>query len=239
LVLGLDGCCVDAAPVEFFAGLVYHGGTPNSSGAANMRTFGILTAGTVLIALTACSPAPSESTAESAAGDAATSTEAAAASSVDAEYEQLKAATPVDACALLTTDKLKSVFPDLDFTLHQEIKPRLSGYVWDSRCTYWAGVGTLEFAKDVPTHTVDIFIGTSASEEKAKGNLASRHETAISTTGYQPQSAMGEHAYSTANDGTASLFFVKGQSEMQINVSYLKSSNEQKIENTIALAQSL
>ncbi|MGL6289051.1 MAG: hypothetical protein ACRC2H_00015 [Silanimonas sp.] len=205
-----------------------------------MRTFGILAAGGVLLALTACSPAPSESTAETAPDDAAASTPAAApAPSVDAEYEQLKAATPVDACALLTTDKLKAVFPDLDFKLHQELKPQLSGYVWDSRCTYWAGVGTQEFAKDVPTHTVEIFVGTSANEEKARRNLASRHETAVSATGYQAQAALSENAYSTANTGVVSLFFVKGQSEVQINVSDLTTSNEQKVQQTIALAQSL
>lgn len=163
----------------------------------------------------------------------------AAAISTDAELDQLKTIKPVDACSWLTPEKLKAVYPDLTFEVHQKLEPRMSGYVWDSRCIYWAGMGTHEFAKDVPTHTLDIFVGTSVSEDKANANLASRHETAKAATGYQAQPAMGANAYTTTNTGISMLFFVKGQSEVQINVSDLKTPNDLKIKNAIAVAQSL
>lgn len=190
-----------------------------------------------LLALSGCSRDAQSPAADQAAANAPAAAQAS--TSTDAEYEQLKTVTPLDACATLTPEKLKAVFPALEFSVHQELKPQLSGYLWDSRCTYWAGVGTQEFAKDVPTHTVEIFIGTSANVEKAKRNLASRHETAVNATGYQAQAALGENAYSTTNTGFVSLFFVKGQSEIQINLSDLSTPNEQKIQNAIALAQSL
>ncbi|TXI49250.1 MAG: hypothetical protein E6Q50_08665 [Lysobacter sp.] len=171
---------------------------------------------------------------------AASATPAAAtAASPDAELEQLKTTTPVDACATLTPEKLKTVYPDLTFDVHQKIDPQMSGYVWDSRCVYWAGVGTIDFAKDAPTHTVEIFIATSATPEKAKANLASRHELATTTSGYQAQPTLGENAYSATDTGMGRLFFVKGQSEIQINVSDLKTTNDAKVKNAIALAQSL
>ena len=40
------------------------------------------------------------------------------------------------------------------------VESRLSGYAWDSRCVYWGGVGTIDYAKDLPTHTVEIFAMT-------------------------------------------------------------------------------
>lgn len=179
-----------------------------------------------------------------AAGDAAAPEQAAApastpATSTDAELEQLKTVAPVNACATLTPEKLKAVFPELSFEVHQKLDPQMSGYVWDSRCSYRAGVGTIEFAKDVPTHTVEIFVATSATEDKARANLASRHETAVATTGYQAQPALGANAYATANTGVAMLYFVKGQSEIQINFSDLKTPNDEKIRKVLALAQSL
>jgi hypothetical protein len=190
------------------------------------------------IALVACDRAPP------AAGDAAAPEQAATPAaapppSPDAELERLKTVAPVDACAALTPEKLKAVFPDLSFEVHQKLDPQMSGYVWDSRCTYWAGVGAIEFAKDTPTHTVEIFVATSATEDKARANLASRHETAVNATGYQAQPALGANAYATANTGVAMLYFVKGQSEMQINVSDLKTPNDDKIRKAVALAQSL
>ena len=158
---------------------------------------------------------------------------------VDDEFEQLKTVTPVDACSWLTPEKLTAVYPDLTFVVHQELKPQMSGYVWDSRCAYWAGMGTHEFAKDVPTHTVEIFVATSVSAAKANSNLASRQELATTVTGYQPQPGLGDRAYATTNTGVASLFFVKGQSEVQINVSDLESPNDEKLGKAMALAQSL
>jgi hypothetical protein len=175
----------------------------------------------------------------SAAPEAAVAQAPMPAASVDDEYERLKNTTPVDACAWLTPEKLKAVFPDLSFEVHQKVDPRLSGYVWDSRCVYWAGVGTIDIAKDVPTHTVDIFVGTSVSDAKAQANLASRQELATTTTGYQAQPALGANAYAIANTGVVSLFLVKGQSEVQINVSDLSTPNDEKISKAIALAQSL
>ncbi|TXH72720.1 MAG: hypothetical protein E6Q88_05985 [Lysobacteraceae bacterium] len=200
-----------------------------------MRRMLMVTASVTLLGLTACDRSPPTSPDVPAAKAAAATTTP----SADAELDQLKTVTPVDACALLTPEKLAAVFQNLKFEVHQKLDPQMSGYVWDSRCVYWAGVGTYDFAKDAPTHTVDIFIATSVSEAKAKANLASRHEMATTTSGYQAQAALGEHAYTTTNTGMASLFFVKGQSEVQINVSNLKSPNDEKVKQVLAIAQSL
>ena len=205
-----------------------------------MRRWMMVMAGVTVLGLVACDRSPPAAD-EAAAPEQTTASAAtpAPAASTDAELEQLKTVTPVDACATLTPEKLKTVYPDLRFDVHQKIDPRMSGYVWDSRCVYWAGVGTIDFAKDAPTNTVEIFIATSANEDKARANLASRHESATTTTGYQPQTALGENAYSSIDTGMARLFFVKGQSEVQINVSDLKTPNDEKIRQAIALAQTL
>ena len=183
--------------------------------------------------VTACSntDAPSPPASQSAA--------ASPAPSVDADFELVKKVTPVDACALLPAEKLAVAFPGLRFEVHQKVEPRLSGYAWDSRCTYWAGVGSMELAKDAPTHTVDIFVNTVVSAAKAQSNLASRHETARTATGYQAQPALGESAYAVTNTGMAQLFFAKGQSEIQMNTSDLKTTNADKIAKLVALAQAL
>lgn len=205
-----------------------------------MRRVMMVTAGVTLLGLAACDRAPPASNGAPAPETAAAPSAAATPSaSADAEFEQLKTVTPVNACDWLTPEKLKTVYPDLKFDVHQKIDPQMSGYVWDSRCVYWAGVGTYDFAKDAPTHTVEIFVATSVSEAKAKANLASRHETATTTTGYQAQTTLGENAYAVTNTGMASLFFVKGQSEVQINVSDLNTPNAEKIKKAVALAQSL
>lgn len=207
-----------------------------------MRRSMMVMAGVVILGLAACDrspPAANEAATEAATLEQSAAPAAAPAASTDAELEQLKTVTPVDACATLTPEKLKTVYPDLTFDVHQKVDPQMSGYVWDSRCVYWAGVGTIDFAKDAPTHTVEIFVATAATEAKAKSNLASRHETATTTTGYQSQAALGENAYAVTNTGMASLFFVKGQSEVQINVSDLNTPNDEKIRKAVALAQSL
>lgn len=198
----------------------------------------LIMASVAMLGLAACNRTPPAADNAASAEKAATPA-AAPATSTDAELEQLKTVKPVDACTWLTPEKLKTVYPDLSFEVRQNIEPRMSGYVWDSRCVYWAGVGTIDYARDIPTHTVEIFVGTSASEAKAKANLASRHEMATSTTGYQAQSALGPNAHTSTDTGIAKLFFVNGQSEVQINVSDLKTSNAEKVKNTIALAQSL
>jgi len=184
------------------------------------------------LGLVACSSDPGTGT-----GGGASSTSAPP--STDAEYEQLKRVTPVDACSLLTTEKLKAIFPDQTFSVHDKLAPQLSGYVWDSRCTQWAGVGAQPSAPDVPTHSVDVFVATAASEEKAKRNLATRQETAVSATGYRAQAALGPSAYSIVGTGFARLFFVKGQSEIQVNVSYLTSNEDERLGKAVTLAQSL
>lgn len=206
-----------------------------------MRRMMKVMAGVALLGLAACDrapPASPEASGTEAASPPAASAPAPAAST-DAELEQLKTVTPVNACATLTPEKLKAVYPDLTFDVHQKIDPQMSGYVWDSRCVYWAGVGTIEFAKDAPTHTVEIFVNTAANEDKAKANLASRHEMATTTSGYQAQAALGPNAYTTTDTGMARLFFVKGQSEIQINVSDLDTPNAEKVKKALALAQSL
>ncbi len=162
-----------------------------------------------------------------------------AAPSVDDELARLKTVTPVDACALLPPEKLAAAFPGLRFEVRQKLEPRMSGYTWDSRCTYWAGVGSMEFAKDTPTHTFDIFVNTVVSEDKAKANLKSRHETATTSTGYQAQTTLGPSAYTIINTGVASLFFTKGQAEIQLNTSDLNSKNDEKVAKLIAIAQAL
>ncbi len=199
----------------------------------------LTTACTVLatLALAACSgrePASSDDT-----PSAASAPPAAAATAVDDELERLKATTPVDACTWLTPEKLKSVLPDLEFEVAQRIEPRMSGYVWDSRCTYWAGRGTIEFAKEQPTHTVEIFVATSASAAKAEERLAARREGAATTTGFTPQPALGANAYTTSTTGVVMLHFVRDQSEVQINYSDLTTPGEEKTRIVLALAASL
>lgn len=181
-----------------------------------------------LLVLAACGgPSPQDAAAPAAP----------AAPSVDAELAQLKSVVPVDACAALGPQQLKVVHPDLVFELRQKLEPRLSGYAWDSRCTWWAGVGTIEFAKDTPTHTVEIFVATPASEAKARSNLASRRELAQSTTGFRPLPELGTDAYATTQTGVASLFFVRGGSEVQVNVSDLQSPSDEKIRQALALVR--
>lgn len=206
-----------------------------------MRRLMMVAAGVALLGLSACDRTPPAG-GEAAAPEKAAATAASAPAPVpaaDPELEQLKTVTPVDACVLLTPDKLKTVYPDQTFEVHQKVDPQMSGYVWDSRCTYWAGVGTIDFAKDAPTHTVEIFVATAANEAKARSNLASRAETATTTSGYQPQAVLGANAYNVTDTGMARLFFVKGQSEVQINVSDLDSPNAEKVKKALALAQTL
>lgn len=203
-----------------------------------MRRMMILATGIAALALVACNretPAGSETSAAPSASAAAP----AATPSPDEEIEQLKAVTPLDACATLTQDKLKAVYPDLTFTVHQTVAPQMSGYMWDSRCSYRAGVGTIEFAKDAPTHSVDIMIGTVVSEAKAQANLASRADLAKSTTGYQVQPDLGTNAYTISDIGMARLYFVKGQSEIEIDVADLKTPSAERIVRAVALAKSL
>lgn len=159
--------------------------------------------------------------------------------STDAEFEMLKTIKPVNACNALTPDKLDSVFPGLKFDLQQKIEPQISGYVWDSRCTYWAGLGTIEFAKNAPTHTVELFVTTPVTEAKALAHLASRHDSAKSQSSFRAQPEVGPNAYSVTNTGVATLHFVKGPSEMQINVSDLKTPNDEKVRRAVALAKAL
>ena len=196
-----------------------------------------------MLGLSACGgdspPAANDAAKDAAPAASATAPAATAAVSTDAELEQLKTVAPVDACAWLTPEKLAAEYPGLKFEVHQKVDPQISGYVWDSRCVYWAGVGSIDFAKDAPTHTVEIFVATSVSEDKAQAKLASRHEMAPSTTGYQAQPALGANAHTTIDTGMARLFFVKGQSEVQINVSDLKTPNAEKVKKAIALANSL
>jgi hypothetical protein len=190
-----------------------------------------------LSGLVACGGSPSGDS--STAAPEADAAAAPAAAVVDPEFEQLKSVAPVDACAWLPAEKLAAIYPDLAFELVQKVEPRISGYVWDSRCTYNAGVGTIEFAKDAPTHTVEIFVATPVSAAKALANLASRSELAATTMNFQRQPTLGEHAYSTSETGVGTIYFVKGGSEVQINVSELQSPSAEKIQKAITLAQSL
>lgn len=203
-----------------------------------MRRTMMVAAGVALLGLSACERTPS------AGGEAVAPPHAIAAApaatpapAADPELEQLKAVTPLDACALLTPDALKAVFPDQTFEVHQQVAPQLSGYVWDSRCVYWAGVGSIDVAKDAPTHAVEVFVATAANADKAQANLASRRSMASTTSGFQPQAALGANAYTVTDTAMARLFFVKDRSEVQISVSDLASPNAEKVGKALALAQ--
>ena len=204
-----------------------------------MRYVTAITIGLAGLGMVACNKAPADAPKAGAASAPVAAAKPTAAPSTDPEFEQLKTVTPVDACATLTPDKLKAVFPDLAFTQHQALAPRMSGYLWDSRCGYRAGVGTIEFAKDAPTHTVDIYIGTVANEAKAKANLASRGELAKAAPNYLAQPELGPDAYSVTDTGMARVFYVKGKSEYQLNFSDLKTPNAEKVKKVVALAKAL
>lgn len=157
---------------------------------------------------------------------------------VDDEFERLKATTPADACAFLTLEKLKAVLPALAFEVHEHVEPHLSGYSWASRCVYHAGRGAIAMAPNDPTHSVEVFVTTAASPEKAAERLAARHDGATTTTGFTPQPALGANAFSTSTTGVAMLYFVHDQSEVQINYADLTTPSEEKTRIVLALAGS-
>jgi hypothetical protein len=186
------------------------------------------------LALGACGgrePASSEANPSAAPAPPAT-----AVATVDEELERLKAVTPVDACAWLTPEKLKSVLPDVEFELGQRLEPRISGYVWDSRCTYRAGLGTIEFAKEQPTHMVEIFVATAASAASAEERLAAQRESAAATAEFTPQPALGANAYTAIGMGGVMLHFVRDQIEVQIRYYELGSPSAEKTRILLALA---
>lgn len=195
-----------------------------------------LCAALLVLMLSACDRAPSPTPQSP---DPASAGSAAAAPVVDPEFAQLQALTPPDACAVLPQSTLASVYPGLEFELHQRVEPRLSGYAWDSRCTYWAGVGTVELAKDAPTHTVAIYLRTPATADKARANLAQRRQSAGTTTGLTPQPELGDDAFAITQTGLVTLHFVHGGSEVQIDVSDISSSSEDKLGKALALARAL
>jgi hypothetical protein len=158
----------------------------------------------------------------------------------DAEFEQVKKTTPLVACELLTLEEVGRVIPAVQFSALPSKPPQMSGYAWDSRCEYQAGVGTMEISKETPTHVVQIFVNTVVNEAKALANLKSRAETAVSTTRYTPRPELGPSAYTIANVGYVSVFFSKGQAEIQINVSdILESTYDQKVARVLALAKAI
>lgn len=190
------------------------------------------------LTLTACSSAPSTEPAPPAASSAAPAAPASA-PSTDPEFEAVKAATPIVACDLITLDEVSALYPGLTFTLKQKLDPRMSGYAWDSRCEYEAGVGTVEFAKTTPTHSVQVFVNTVANEAKAQANLRSRAESAAGQPSYEAQPELGPSAFTRSQTGSVSLFLVKGQAEIHLLVSELRSSSDAKVAKLLALAKSL
>lgn len=190
------------------------------------------------ITLAACSGAPAT---EQAAPAASSSAPAASANapSTDPEFEAVKAATPLVACDLITLDEVSAVYPGLKFSVKQNTAPQMSGYAWDSRCEYEAGVGTIEFAKTQPTHSVQVFATTVASEAKAQEHLKSRAESMAGESTYKAQPDLGPSAHTVRGTGSVSLFMMKGQTEIQLIVSELKSSNDEKIAKALALAKGL
>lgn len=188
------------------------------------------------LTLTACSGSSTPGSGQSAP---AASTAAPAAPSSDPEFEAVKAATPVVACDLITLEEVSALYPGLKFTVKQNTAPQMSGYAWDSRCEYEAGVGTIEFAKTQPTHSVQVFATTVASEAKAQEHLKSRAESMAGESTYKAQPDLGPSAHTVRGTGSVSLFMMKGQTEVQLIVSELKSSNDEKIQKLLALAKGL
>jgi len=111
--------------------------------------------------------------------------------------------------------------------------------MWDSACSHRAGVGTIEFARDSPTHTVDIYIGPVASDAKAKSNLASRADLAKAAPNYIAQPELGPDAHSVSDTAMARVFFVKGKSEYQLNFSDLKTPSAEKVKKVVTRAKAL
>lgn len=190
------------------------------------------------LTLAACSSEPAKEAAAPAASTAAPAAPASA-PSTDPELEPVKAATPVVACDLVTLEEVSALYPGLKFSVKQNVAPRMSGYAWDSRCEYEAGVGTVEIAKTQPTHSVQVFVNTVASEAKAQDHLKSRAEMAKGESTYKAQPDFGASAYTTRETGSVSLFLTKGQAEIQLVVSELNSPNDEKIKKALALAKSL
>lgn len=205
------------------------------------RPIAVLSA--LLLTLPACagSPAADRTTGDSASPATTTAAPAAAsAPSTDPELERLKSVTPVVACDLLPVAKIAPVFPGTTFTKFSENAPQLSGYAWDSRCEYRAGVGSVSYSKDTPTHSVQVFVRTLVDDAKAQANLASRVESAATATNYTPQPALGPSAYTISNVGYVSAFFVKGNAEVQLNVSELERLPvAQKVARVVALAKTM
>lgn len=189
------------------------------------------------LTLTACAGAPA--TEPAAPASSAATPAADRAPSTDPEFEAVKAATPVVACDIITLEEVSALYPGITFTLKSKLDPRMSGYAWDSRCEYEAGVGTIEFAKTQATHSVQVFVNTVASEAKAQANLTSRAETAASMPSYRVQPDLGPSGYTTTGTGTASAFLTKGQAEIQLLVSELTGPNDEKVKKLLTLAKSL
>ena len=207
---------------------------------ASIRSSAFAVALPLTLTLAACSGSstPAGDQAAPAASTAAAPAPASA-PSTDPEFEQVKAATPLVACDLITLEEVSAVYPGLKFTVKQNSAPQMSGYAWDSRCEYEAGVGTIEFAKTQPTHSVQVFATTVASEAKAQEHLKSRAESMAGEAAYKAQPEIGPSAYTVRGTGTVSLYTVKGQTEIQLLVSELKSSNDEKITKALALAKGL
>ena len=191
------------------------------------------------LTLAACSSEPAKEAAAPAASTAAPAAAPASAPSTDPEFEAVKAATPLVACDLVTLDEVSALYPGLKFTVKQNTAPQMSGYAWDSRCEYEAGVGTIEFAKTQPTHSVQVFATTVASEAKAQEHLTSRAESMAGEATYKAQPDLGPSAHTVRGTGSVSLFMMKGQTEIQLIVSELKSSNDEKIAKALTLAKGL
>ncbi|MFN7979203.1 MAG: hypothetical protein U0P30_13795 [Vicinamibacterales bacterium] len=207
---------------------------------ASIRSSAFAVSLSFTLALAACSGSSTPAGQQAApAASTAAAPAPASAPATDPEFEQVKAAKPLVACDLITLEEVSAVYPGLKFTVKQNMAPQMSGYAWDSRCEYEAGVGTIEFAKTQATHSVQVFATTVATEAKAQSNLKSRAESMAGESAYKAQPEMGASAYTIARTGTVSLYTVKGQTEIQLLVSELKSSNDDKITKLKALAKGL
>jgi|GEM_PF-4225046 len=147
----------------------------------------------------------------------------------------LKTVTPIDACQKLPASLANSVFPGQDFKIYEELKPRESGYEYISRCEYRSG----DLGGGIPSHTLSITVRTNATENEAQSFQMRQFEGSTTVTGYKPQPAIEQYAYSATNIGLAKLYFQKGLAVYELNASNLDDSPEVRTTKLLKIAEEL
>jgi len=147
----------------------------------------------------------------------------------------LKTVTPIDACQKMPASLANSVFPGQDFKIFEELKPRESGYEYISRCEYRSG----DLGGGIPSHTLSITVRTNATENEAQSFQMRQFEGSTTVTGYKPQPAIEQYAYSATNIGLAKLYFQKGLAVYELNASNLDDSPEVRTTKLLKIAEEL